>query len=265
MRCCLKYQSGFTLVELAIVMTIIGLLIGGILKGQELMLNARVTATIAQVRSFESAATTFRDSFSALPGDLPNAAARLLGCNNACNPSAPTAGNSIVGLANWTNVSAWPMQAISPTSVNSVPQVETILFWKHMLHADLISGVTPVVNTFVTPQWGVTHPQARINGGFIVGYADGISPPPGGVAGSNPSGLVIAITASPSDDLDSTPGEKPMSAAKAVLIDRKMDDGRPSSGFVQAYGVTASCYTTAALARYNESSTSNDCGLLFRI
>ncbi|TAL35563.1 MAG: prepilin-type N-terminal cleavage/methylation domain-containing protein, partial [Alphaproteobacteria bacterium] len=40
----LNTQKGFTLVELAIVMTIIGLLIGGILKGQELMQNARITA-----------------------------------------------------------------------------------------------------------------------------------------------------------------------------------------------------------------------------
>ena len=41
------HEKAFTLVELAIVMTIIGLLIGGILKGQELLENARVTSTIA--------------------------------------------------------------------------------------------------------------------------------------------------------------------------------------------------------------------------
>ena len=49
-------QKGFTLVELAIVMTIIGLLIGGVLKGQELMENARVTSTVAQVKGYEGAA-----------------------------------------------------------------------------------------------------------------------------------------------------------------------------------------------------------------
>lgn len=258
-------QKGFTLVELAIVMTIVGLLIGGILKGQELMLNARVTATIAQVRSYEAAATTFRDSFGSLPGDMPGAATRLPGCNSACNPSAATAGNSIIGLANWTDATAWPMQAISPTSVNAVPQVETTLFWKHLLHADLIAGVQPAVLTYVNGQWGVTHPAARINGGFIVGFADGVNPPPGGVAGTNPSGLVLAITTSPNDDLDVTVGIKPMTAAKAAQIDRKMDDGRPSSGYVQAYGVTASCYTTATIRLYSESATGNDCGLIFRI
>ena len=55
-------QSGFTLVELAIVLMIIGLLIGGILRGQELMENARVTSTIQQTKAYDGATTTFRDS-----------------------------------------------------------------------------------------------------------------------------------------------------------------------------------------------------------
>ena len=44
-------QAGFTLVELAIVMIIIGLLIAGVLKGQELIANARVTSTVAQIKA----------------------------------------------------------------------------------------------------------------------------------------------------------------------------------------------------------------------
>ena len=95
--------KGFTLVELAIVMTIIGLLIGGILKGQELIENARVTATIAQVKSYEAATSTFRDRFDALPGDMPSASTRIAGCNTNCNPgtAAGQGGNSIVGTTGW--------------------------------------------------------------------------------------------------------------------------------------------------------------------
>jgi prepilin-type N-terminal cleavage/methylation domain-containing protein len=48
-------QAGFTLVELAIVMIIIGLLIAGVLKGQELIANARVTSTVAQVKAIDAA------------------------------------------------------------------------------------------------------------------------------------------------------------------------------------------------------------------
>ena len=76
----LNSQKGFTLVELAIVMTIIGLLIGGILKGQELMENARVTSTVAQVKSYSAAVTSFRDMYNAYPGDMVGAGTRLVGC-----------------------------------------------------------------------------------------------------------------------------------------------------------------------------------------
>jgi prepilin-type N-terminal cleavage/methylation domain-containing protein len=58
----LRPQAGFTLVELAIVMIIIGLLIAGVLKGQALIANAQVTATVAQVKAIEAATSTFKGS-----------------------------------------------------------------------------------------------------------------------------------------------------------------------------------------------------------
>jgi len=105
-------QKGFTLVELAIVMTIIGLLIGGILKGQELMENARVTATVAQIKSYEAAMTSFKDMYQSVPGDMLNAGTRLQGCPtvNACNATTTnaTTGDGIVGLATWSTVFGAP-------------------------------------------------------------------------------------------------------------------------------------------------------------
>lgn len=63
--------KGFTLVELAIVMTIIGLLIGGVIKGQQLMENAKVSAFIKQTSGYEAALQGFRDIYNYPPGDWP--------------------------------------------------------------------------------------------------------------------------------------------------------------------------------------------------
>ena len=273
-------QQGFTLVELAIVMTIIGLLIGGILKGQELMQNARVTATIAQVRSYEAATTTFRDSFAAIPGDMNNAATRITGCDISCNPfvsavaGAPTAGDSMVGSPTWASTApGWATQtpaAMATTTAQTTNMAETVLFWRHLSLADLIAGISSSANI----AWGDSHPQARIGGGFIVGQGNGtIAPGSSGAAGTGPSGMVLALVQAPNSGTTANmilSGQQPMSASRAAQIDRKMDDGRPAGGFVQGYGTQLTCSSvlapfSATSPGYLETVVANDCGLFFRI
>jgi len=62
-------DAGFTLVEIAIVMVIIGLLIGGILKGQELIKNAKTKKVMKQVDELRVAVTSYQDRYGFLPGD----------------------------------------------------------------------------------------------------------------------------------------------------------------------------------------------------
>ncbi len=62
-------QKGFTLVEIAIVMVIIGLLIGGILKGQEMINNAKVKRVVKQADELRAAVMTFYDKYGQYPGD----------------------------------------------------------------------------------------------------------------------------------------------------------------------------------------------------
>lgn len=75
--------GGFTLVEIAIVMVIIGVLVGGAIKGAELLNNARVKKTIAQVDGIKAALATFEDKYAMLPGDAEHADERLPGCTAA--------------------------------------------------------------------------------------------------------------------------------------------------------------------------------------
>ncbi|MEJ0009639.1 MAG: prepilin-type N-terminal cleavage/methylation domain-containing protein [Alphaproteobacteria bacterium] len=63
-------QRGFTLVELAIVLVIIGLLVGGGLVGQDLIKSAQINATVSDLQSYTDAAMTFRDKYGGIPGDL---------------------------------------------------------------------------------------------------------------------------------------------------------------------------------------------------
>ena len=78
-----KRQQGFTLIEIAIVLVIIGLLLGGVLKGQELIQSARVRNLISQQDGTKAAYFGFLDRFRALPGDYSQAAANI-SCTPAC-------------------------------------------------------------------------------------------------------------------------------------------------------------------------------------
>jgi prepilin-type N-terminal cleavage/methylation domain-containing protein len=70
-----KSQAGFTLIEIAIVLVIIGLLLGGVLKGQELITSARVRNLISTQDGIKAAYFGFQDRYRALPGDYPGAQA----------------------------------------------------------------------------------------------------------------------------------------------------------------------------------------------
>ena len=81
----MRSQKGFTLIEIAIVLVIIGLLLGGILKGQELITSARVRNLISQQDGIKAAFYGFQDRYRALPGDYQLASQNLGGATAATN------------------------------------------------------------------------------------------------------------------------------------------------------------------------------------
>jgi len=75
-------QAGFTLVEIAIVLVIIGLLLGGILKGQEMITQAKIKNVIADFSGLSAAYYGYQDRYRAIPGDDVNAATRWSGAKS---------------------------------------------------------------------------------------------------------------------------------------------------------------------------------------
>ncbi len=66
-------KKGFTLIELAIVLVIIGLLVVSVLQGQELVKQARIRKDLASIQDFRRAIETFRSKYDQLPGDFDRA------------------------------------------------------------------------------------------------------------------------------------------------------------------------------------------------
>ncbi|WP_269531259.1 prepilin-type N-terminal cleavage/methylation domain-containing protein [Chitinimonas sp. BJYL2] len=86
-------QQGFTLIEIAIVLVIIGLLLGGVLKGQELIENGRVKNAANDMNGISVAVNAYRDRYRALPGDDNNGAATMASRGNNWT-GIPDAGDS---------------------------------------------------------------------------------------------------------------------------------------------------------------------------
>lgn len=119
-----RQQSGFTLVEIAIVLVIIGLLLGGILKGQELINSAKVKNLANDFRTIPTYVYAYQDKFKSLPGDDSAANTHVTGGVN--------------GNGNGVIAGAW--NATSATA-------ESNLFWQHVRLANLAPGPTVIPAT----------------------------------------------------------------------------------------------------------------------
>ncbi len=151
-------EAGFTLVEIAIVLVIIGLLLGGILKGQEMINQARIKNVINDFNGVTVAVTSYQDRYRALPGDDPNADTRW-------TVQAPAKGDGngvILGKYNATVAGAAPAAA-----------EESNLFWQHLRIAGFVPGLTTGAGSGTQPPnaaAGMIGVQNAVNPGVGLGF-----------------------------------------------------------------------------------------------
>lgn len=121
-------QSGFTLVEIAIVLVIIGLLLGGVLKGQAMIDSAKVKSLANEMKAVQAAYNTYQDKFRAVPGDDAAATTHLGATVNGVPVVNATAANGLINTGTWIGAAA-------PDAGN-----DNSLFWNHTRAAGLMTG-----------------------------------------------------------------------------------------------------------------------------
>lgn len=286
-----KCRAGFTLVELAVVLTVIALMIGGILVGRSLIRSAELQSVISDVSRFKQAAKLFRDKYKFLPGDFPNAAA-IWGTDTSCDTGAVpnidgTAanhdrkqatcggnGNGYIAGYNSAQPSQWPTPSVvGSTSANR----EAIRAWQHLANAKLVEGAYSGAASDITGGYepDVNVPEGPDEAGFALFHSSPISPDgetPGGLSVVNvyPSayGHIIGFGNGRGNQIRKGMVRPALSAADAVDIDGKVDDGKPAAGDVLSFtpvSESPSCASSSdpASAVYRSSEEGVACALIF--
>jgi prepilin-type N-terminal cleavage/methylation domain-containing protein len=122
-------QTGFTLIELAIVLVIIGLLLGGVLRGQELINSAKAKNMVSELNKVQTYIYTYQDKYRALPGD-DKAASAHVGVDTSHNGD----GDGVIE-------GAW----------NATSGTESFYFWEHVRKANLAAGPTDTTSATYLP------------------------------------------------------------------------------------------------------------------
>lgn len=236
-----KSQAGFTLIELAIVLVLIGLIIGGVLKGQELIKSTRMKMAISQWETIKAATHAFEDKFYAMPGDYEEAAKYIYGLEQADNGN----GNGIIGK-NSTDIFA-----AAPAAEG---EMENSLFWKHLQSTDLIRGADNVgsaeSNRYLMP--------AKIVGAYLdIVYGTN------GKGNNLITGHWLRLRQGTADK----PTDDVLSERDAAEIDQKFDDGISISGSIRAASVSgASCiYNTSTITNVSNLGSNKTCTLILEL
>ena len=218
-------QQGFTLVEIGIVLLIIGLLLGAVLKGQELVESARVKNAGSMFNSISAAVSTYRDRYRNLPGDdccVATKTARSATWASAMASTAQNAqSNGIVDdatAATWGIWNGW----------------QHVTFWLDLYASGFITGDATQRTAAVFPKnpWG--------------GVADIVHS--GSTYGFAANSLILCM--------NSVPGKG------ATQLDTSLDDGNPATGSIRATAATRPSTAVPSITTYSEDSTYTTCKLI---
>ncbi len=251
-------RQGFTLVELAIVLVVIGLVAGGAVIGFDMVRASELRAVSNEFSQYVTAVQNFRTRYSAIPGDMKTATS-IWGDNaTACADATITDGSP--GTCNGDGDGVFDDASAANTTG------ERFQFWNQLSYSGFIGGYF----SGVAGSGGVAHhvinsnhPASKFEGaGWSVGYlnnyaGDSVTP-----AHDYQRYFMVGAQRS-----STTPAGAIFRPADALSIDQKLDDGRPATGGVIALYWNNACSNgssnTDTASTYRASDASAQCALVF--
>lgn len=253
-------RHAFTLLEMAIVITIIGILLGGLVATRSFLHNAELNNLVNEAKFNINAFDQFRERYGAVPGDMPNA-------SQSWTDGIDGDGNGMVR---------------STDSVGLGNAHEIFLVFQHLSRAGLIMGNYTGATTGTTgtlyAKIGTNMPGTPIaNTAFMFDHTnagDGVIDGSGGIHTSTAyfNGLYghVLFVAGLQENALGVPNENFLTPKEMYQIDEKYDDGMPGGGWVlsQKYlGGSADCATAAdpATALYNVTYKGPACYMILKL
>lgn len=269
-------NKGFTLVELAIVIVIIGLLVTGVLTGQSLIESAKINRTISDIAKFNAAMNTFKAKYNAVPGDMRNAYSFFDG----------TGGSSICGANNSKVTVIAETDACNGNGNNLIGGLfngqtdgsEINKMWVHLSLSNMLPGLVtykPATGYYLlvaAPKELSNAPQGPWEGTIYDGVYGGRLTQTGSNAWVyQQGGFWLMLTGTPNSSTCVPTGtfwtpcrfSGAVSTNIGLAIDTKIDDGLPALGSVTAAraqwtATTINCTTPDSAGSYGVLTTPSD-------
>jgi prepilin-type N-terminal cleavage/methylation domain-containing protein len=240
-----SHNRGFTLIELSIVMVIIGLMIGGMLVGRDMIRAAEIRATLRQIERIETAMNTFKAKYKCLPGDCANAddmgfvgsPLGMLISQRMPQPDISLFATLMPISDAWAAPVPIPIPVPDPSSfeivgtngngdgkLNNYAEYFNAVYM--LMEAKLIGDLNMVTYQIPLPLRAAS--STNVQGNWLVMYLN-----PSANASVPVDAHYLWASATP---YENSTGAAVLLPRDAAAIDMKRDDGKPRSGLVRASG-----------------------------
>jgi len=241
--------KGFSLVELSVSVAIIACLLAAVLKGQNLVADAKLQAIVSEITASQVAVNSFYAKYGQYPGDL-----------------AASTDNHGVAIQEWGTNTSYGDNNSKIEFINTSAVYEGYRLWQHLYFAGMLPTPYAGTKTTTAAVLGTDVPLSKSGGGYLFDYSssttlyDQTTANAYGLSSQNVMvlGTPLATTASP------IKVSGILTPTQAMGIDTKMDDGVPGTGSVMGEeGVGATAGTCSSSTVYNITSVGRNCIMVF--